>query len=286
MMRFGAGHGDASTEHGAAIRFALAYLLAAQGPDGQFVQISEPRAMYGHAMATWALCEAVGGRRSADPRVRLAAERGVWYLLAARNPGMAWRYTPKCGDNDTSVTFWAVGALASARAAGFQVPEECFDGARAFIKSVTDQSLRVGYHFPQTGKVFVPGVNEEYRHHEALSAAAMAARLMMGDARDEAMVVAVAFLATDPPAAAKETDVDYYYWHLGSLGLFLHDGPDSFNWSEWQDRLFRALREKRATDGSWEPNDRWGKVEEAGRVYATALNVLTLEVPRRAPAKK
>jgi len=287
MAWFGDGHGDASAAHGRSIQSALVYLLATQGADGLLAQPSEPKVIYGHAIATWALSEAVGDGRTADPRVRLAAQRAVDYLLAAQNPGMAWRYSSKCGDNDTSVTFWAVGALASARKAGFRVPDDSFAGARAFFGSVTDpELLRVGYTFPRTGKVFVPGVNEAYRHHEALSAAAAAARLMMGDARDDAMVSAMGFLVTDLPSAAKETDVDYYYWHLGSLALFLHDGAESFNWAEWENRLLPALRAKRAADGSWEPNDRWGKVDAAGRAYATALNVLTLEVPRRLPAKK
>jgi hypothetical protein len=281
---FGAGHGETSALYGRTVQSALAYLMAVQGQDGRFGQPDEARLMYGDAIATWALVEAVGGGRSLDPRVKLSGQQAVSYLIAAQNPGMGWRYSSKCGDNDSSVTFWAAGALASAKLAGFDVPAEVFDGARAWIRSVTDEkTLSVGYTAPRTGKVYVPGINEEYRHHETMSAAAMALRLLLGDARDEAMAAAVGMLAVDPPGATPVTDIDFYYWHLGTLSLYLHDGAGTATWMDWQGRLLEGLKPGRAADGSWEPNDRWAGVNpgNTGRAYATALNVLTLEVPSR-----
>jgi hypothetical protein len=228
------------------------------------------------------MVEAVDGKRCSDPRVRRAAEKSVAFLVSAQNPGKGWRYAPKPGDNDTSVTFWAGSALAAARRAGFKVPDEALDGARAWIREATDPvTMSVGYNARGTGKVFIPGVNEAYLHHQTMSAGAMAFRLLAGDARDEAMVSAIGFLATDPPSAATPEHQDYYYWHLGTLAYFLYEGAGSELWKEWHARLLEALRPARQEDGSWDPNDRWGKDEGAGRVYATAINALTLETAAR-----
>ena len=68
-----------------------------------------------------------------------------------------------------------------------------------------------------------------------------------------------------------------------ALALYQLDGPDGRHWRSWNEALKRALvptQSRRAdgcADGSWDPAvDRWGFA--GGRVYATAINVLTLEV--------
>jgi hypothetical protein len=53
-------------------------------------------------------------------------------------------------------------------------------------------------------------------------------------------------------------------------------------WKKWNEPMKNALvpNQKTAKDGcqngSWDPASRWG--EEGGRVWATAINSLTLEV--------
>jgi hypothetical protein len=42
--------------------------------------------------------------------------------------------------------------------------------------------------------------------------------------------------------------------------------------------LGRAQRQGGCGEGSWDPVDKWGS--EGGRVYATAINVLTLSLAR------
>jgi len=278
---FAAGHGENSPDYGGAVRKGLGFLLTCQTQTGEFAG-TELKPIYDNAIAGWALIEAVDGKRSADPRVRQAAEKAVAFLVSAQNPGKGWRYSSKCGDNDTSVTFWAASALATARRAGLKVPDEALAGAKAWVQAATDpETLAVGYNAPRTGKVYVPGVNETYQHHASMSAAGMALRLLAGDARDAAMVSAVGFLATDPPSAATVEQQDFYYWHLGTIALFLNVGAESPLWQDWNARLLKALKVSQQDDGSWTPNDRWAKIEEAGPVYATAINALTLETARR-----
>jgi hypothetical protein len=278
---FAAGHDENSPDYGGAIRKALGFLLTCQMQTGEFAG-TDLTPTYDNAIAAWALAEAVDGKRSGDPRIRQAAEKSVAFLVSAQNPGKGWRYSSKCGDNDTSVTFWAASALATARRAGMKVPDEALAGAKAWIGQVTDpETLAVGYNAPRTGKVYVPGVNDAYQHHPSMSAAGMALRLLAGDARDAAMVSAVGFLATDPPSAATVEQQDFYYWHLGTIALFLNVGAESPLWQDWNARLLKALKVSQQEDGSWTANDRWARIEEAGPVYATAINALTLETARR-----
>jgi len=91
----------------------------------------------------------------------------------------------------------------------------------------------------------------------------------------------------DPPMN-KPDWTDYYYWYYGSLALFQYDGPKGPYWKKWEAHLKDALIPHQKTgkdgcaNGSWTSEDeRWGF--EGGRVYATAINALTLEVWYRYP---
>ena len=68
-----------------------------------------------------------------------------------------------------------------------------------------------------------------------------------------------------------------YYWYYGSIAMFQLGGP---YWKAWNGALKNALipTQKRmgCNNGSWDPAGAWGGA--GGRVYATAINVLTLEV--------
>ena len=48
--------------------------------------------------------EAYGMTR--NPRYKKPAQNALDFIAMARNPYFAWRYAPRSGDNDTSVTGW------------------------------------------------------------------------------------------------------------------------------------------------------------------------------------
>ncbi len=95
-------------------------------------------------------------------------------------------------------------------------------------------------------------------------------------------------IVKDPPTwdetKAKEKTIDSYYWYYATLALFLYkDGAGAKYWKAWNESMKDALcnhqkiRKDGCADGSWDPAlDRWGFA--GGRVYMTAINVLTLEV--------
>jgi hypothetical protein len=112
-------------------------------------------------------------------------------------------------------------------------------------------------------------------------------RIFMQKRKSEPALGAVKLLVSDLPEW-KTNKIDFYYWYYATLALFQYDGPDGPMWKKWNEPMKNALvpNQKTAKDGcrngSWDPDaERWGS--EGGRVYAVALNALTLEVYYRYP---
>jgi hypothetical protein len=266
---------------GAVVRGAVQWLIARQDAEGAIGERGD-RHMYEHAIATLALCEAYG--LTATQLLHDPAQRAIDFLVAAQNPGRGWRYQARSGDNDTSVTGWAVMALKSAELSDFAFPRAAYDGALTWLGEATDagRSHEVGYTGRGTGKVFDPGSNERFDHHPSMTAVAVMSRIFIQKSRREPALGGVALLVNDLPEW-KPNRVDFYYWYYASLALFQYDGPQGALWKRWNEPMKEALvrNQRTAKDGcaggSWNPEeDRWG--HEGGRVYATAINALTLEV--------
>jgi hypothetical protein len=272
---------------GDVIRNGINWLRIHQTEEGCFGEPRGPKSMVNHALAALAMAEAYG--MTDTMAYKDSAQKGIDYILAAQNPDRAWRYTPRCGDNDTSVTSWCVLALKIADNDGLNVRRSAFLGARRWLDDVTDEKdFKAGYMAKGTGKNFVEGRNEDWAGHESMTAAGMFSRILIERSRQHPSIEggAALLLADLPDAASKK--VDYYYWYLGTLALFQYDGPAGKCWTKWngamKDALLPLQREKKdgCASGSWDPDiDRWGF--DGGRVYATALNVLTLETYYRYP---
>ncbi|HXX92963.1 MAG TPA: hypothetical protein VEN81_04975 [Planctomycetota bacterium] len=264
----------------------LKRLIEIQSPDGG-IGSGTRRFVYNHALATLALCEAYAITRTAG--LQEPARKAVDFLVAAQNPGRAWRYTPRCGDNDSSATGWAVMALRTAQFASLEVRRQVFDDALRWFEDVSEQDVygRVGYTFRGTGKVYAPGKNESFDDHPTLTGFALSARLSLGVRKGDLPSESAALVLADPP---KETpkEIDYHYWFHGAQAVYQFEGPGGEGWKRWNHALKKALvpTQKTAKDGcasgSWDPSvDRWGFA--GGRVYATAINALTLETYYRYP---
>jgi hypothetical protein len=76
----------------------------------------------------------------------------------------------------------------------------------------------------------------------------------------------------------QETGQSLYYWYYGTLALFHLGGTW---WEAWNPAMKELLLRLQRTDGhragSWDPDPSWIG-DSGGRVYATAIAVLTLEV--------
>jgi len=174
-------------------------------------------------------------------------------------------------------------ALASAELSELDVPaREAYAGARTWFDEATNATYnRVGYNARNTGKVFVPKKNEKFLHHESMTAISVMCRIFMAKDKKDPALGGVQLLVRDLPDWKPEA-VDFYYWYWASFALFQYDGPDGPLWKKWEAPMKNALVPNQKTaangcaQGSWNSEeDRWGF--EGGRVYAVALNTLTLE---------
>jgi hypothetical protein len=242
--------------------------------------------MYSQLIATLALIESYGLSRSVEDRDR--AERALGYCLRSQNPGKGWRYTAQCGENDSSVTAWGAQVLAAARATGIRVPEGAILGVIQWYDEVTEgASCRAGYIDRRIGKVVIPGVNEVYADHPSLTAAGVAARILLKKGRsDNAVHGGVEQVVADLPEwDRRSVKVDLYFWYMASLAIFQFDGPNGPYWSKWNAFFRKALLPHQNQDptkcrcGSWEPVDRWSS--EGGRIYVTSMAVLALRAAQR-----
>lgn len=270
-----------TTQHGRykeVVKRGMKYLVSIQSPDGCVgPKVADGHYMYNHAIATMALAEGYGMSKK-SPTLKRPAQKAVDFLLSAQNPYLGWRYGVRPGDNDTSITGWAVLALKAAKLSDLNVPPEGFAGAKNWIEKVTDDSFfKTGYtQKGDNGAREAEG--QRYQPTEAMTAAGLAAKMFMGSAATDPDVKAAATLLKNmPPKWDAESGNDFYYWYYGSLAMFQVGGD---YWKAWNVGLKGALVEtqRRGGDesGSWDPLSAWG--HSGGRVYATAINVLSLEV--------
>ena len=241
--------------------------------------------LYDHGLATLALCDLYLMTRV--PMLRTPCQKAINYVGRARNPYGAWRYdVPATGDNDTSVTGWMVFALSTAKDAGLKVDNEAFTGALTWFDEVTDTSTgRTGYD--RTGSVSsrIENVNDHFAPEkgEAMTAVALLCRFFLGQDPEATPIMSkqADLLAKLPPVWEPDAHgCDMYAWYYATYAMFQMGGR---HWKAWKKSLGPAIAESQRTDGhlegSWDPAGPWGY--SGGRVYATALMTLCLEVEQR-----
>ncbi len=114
---------------------------------------------------------------------------------------------------------------------------------------------------------------------EAITAAALHVGVAQGDRyeRHPPMVQGLALLLAKPPRwDEKAGTIDYYFWWHGTEAV---KAADDARWVAWRAAVWTALlphgrRDGHATGSCDATPDPWG--DNGGRVYATAINALTL----------
>ena len=282
----GSGYSDQGTaeqnRYARTVRIGLKYLLEVQDAEGCFGARASQHYIYNHAMATLAMCEAY--RLTRNPRYQKPAKLGVDFIQRARNPYLAWRYGPRGGENDTSVTGWCVRALASAVQAGFEVDPGNFLGAKAWIEKMTDPDFgSIGYNMPGGSAARPEGLQDKFppERSQSMTASGVLTRLLVSrqDKAEAILQKGIQLIVALPPAWNEDNgSIDMYYWFHGALALREVGGEQ---WYRWRDRLAAALVSSQhrpgsgARTGSWDPAGPWGP--DGGRVYSTALMTMSLQ---------
>jgi hypothetical protein len=246
------------------VEAGLRYLIVVQKGDGQL-----PGGMYAHAIATMALCEALG--MSGDKSLlQLPAQKAINYIIQAQGADGGWRYQPRAAGGDTSVVGWQVQALQSAKLCKeLVVDRRALEGARKYLDKVAIGSnrARYGYTGPNGGSLSMTAVGLLCRYY------------LDGWGRNNpGMAAGVEALLKGKPATGGGMDIYYYYYATQVVHFF--EGPE---WhKDWnppmRDRMIAAqVAEGKPNAGSWDP-DPSSTAKVTGRMGQTCLTLLTLEV--------
>jgi hypothetical protein len=275
---YGASHRHGEFKH--TVNKARRWLLRSQRSDGSvgFVEGGVHGGMYNHAIATMALAELYAVTR--DFTLKRPAQKAVDFCLKAQNSNLGWRYQVKGGRNDTSVTGWMVLALKAAKVAGLSVPAEAFAGAKRWFDRATTSRGEAGYITPGGGSSMLNENDGKFDPLPVMTSVSVVCRVFTGErTTSEAVRKGSKILAADLPSWAPRK-MNYYYWYYGTYAMYQVDGP---RWKSWEKAMLSALvpnqRSGGCEDGSWDPVGEWCRA--GGRVYATAINCLTLEIHYR-----
>ena len=266
MSFLASGHVPGDGKYGQDVRRGIDYIVAAFPEDGYVGRVDNSR-MYGQGIITMTLAEAYGVER--DParreKLRKVLEKAAKVILEAQKVQKApeqaggWRYEPGSGDSDLSLSGWNALALRACNNIGLAVPREAIDRAAAFV-------LRC-YRADRKGFSYQPGQEP----NPAMTGVGILNLCLMDAAGRKEVADASEYLAAN--RINEDSRFCYYNFYYTTHAAF------QIGKSTWQ-KVWTANSEKLLTmqhdDGGW-PQSR--DTQEPGRMYATAMAVLTLSAP-------
>jgi hypothetical protein len=240
----------------ASVARGLDMLVAAADDDG-LIAGQEQAAhgpMYGHAYATLALAEMFGETRR-DDEIAGILVRSRDLIERTQNDDGGWRYQPRKGDADASVTAAMVIALRGLNDAGFTVSQPCLDRAVAYLERL--QNDDGGFRY-----LAAPG-----RAAAPRSAAALVALLVV-DGKGPVIDRGFAWLA-DHPITLESADGYAMYGFAHAATAHWLRGPEA--WAAWQAAPVAALLAAQRPDGSW--------ADPSCAEYGTSAALTVLQMP-------
>jgi hypothetical protein len=261
----GAGHTPLDGAHRRVVDRGIRALVSMMEPTrngGSFIDGGD---MYSHGIASMALCEAYA--MTGDESLRLPAQAALNFICYAQDPdGGGWRYKPR-QRGDTSVMGWQVGALKSGYLADLAVPPIVPAKANYFLDSVQLDGGEA-YIYERERPEFRP----------ATTAIGLLCRMYLGVERDnEILGRGVERLTKLGPSKT-----DAYFNYYATQVVFQFTSGQGDLWKKWnlamRDMLVGAQLAEGEAAGSWAPGNGDHGRAKGGRLYATALNCMTLEV--------
>lgn len=220
------------------------------------------------SLATIALCEAYAISR--DKKVRPHAQSAVKFLIDTQDPGSGgWRNSEKDG-LELSATVWAIMALRAAQMANLPVKARQLEAADNFVRlcAAGPEDRLESQYARGPGRDAEPG----------LTAAALLARLGLGWDREQPQLLAGReYLMVTLPPVGRAPLGDLMFFHFATQVLQQFEGVEFDTWNgRLREHLIRTQNTKGDLAGSWDPQGT-EDVERGGRMYATALSLLTLQ---------
>ena len=276
------------TKEGEGVRRGIDFLVRAdrQTADGYYGAKDGSR-MYGHGITTLALTEmlGMGVDRAQEKLIRDRTQKAIELILRSQKAKKydrkfdgGWRYQPDSGDSDLSATVWQLMALRSAKNAGLTVPKEAIDGAVAYLKrsyfsnrNAEGQPLDL-----KSACAYMPGNGPEY----ATAAAGLLSLQVCGEYEAPEVIGSAEWLrektAPNPVTRARKLDYNNQWFFYGTYyyaqGMQKRGGEYAREAREFTEQTLLA---RQNAEGSWVGNN---QELGAGRVYTTALAILSLSV--------
>jgi hypothetical protein len=221
--------------------------------------------MYSHGIAAIALCEAYAMTHDKD--LEPFAQQAIDFIVNAQDKrGGGWRYVPGI-PGDTTVTGWQIMALKSGQMGYLRVPYETIQHAGHFLDSVQLESgARYGY---------VPALKE--RRELTTTSVGLLCRMYTGWPKNHpALQKGVRHLAKEGPSMlGRNANMYYNYYATQIMHQFGGDPWELWN-SQMRDFLVRTQVGEGHESGSWYFDG--GQAKPGGRLYVTAVAIMTLEV--------
>jgi hypothetical protein len=242
---------------------AVRWLIEHQKENGDLLGPGDGQHLYSHGIAAIALCEAYGMSR--DEELKEPARKSLDFIVSAQHKASGgWRYTPNTSA-DTSVVGWQMMALKSGEMAGLSIAPPVYANVDRWLKKVEGKQ-GVSGTFGYVNRSASP----------AMTAEGLLSLQFMGTDRNSPRMRGGAdyLLKNLPERSQKRTS---YYWYYGTQVMYHMQGK---YWKAWNESLRDMLVETQITTGqhagTWHPRDNWES--RGGRVYATSLKLLMLEV--------
>ncbi|HVA49068.1 MAG TPA: prenyltransferase/squalene oxidase repeat-containing protein [Pirellulales bacterium] len=260
----GAGHTHKQGKFKDNVRLGLYWLASNMKVTANGGAMVDSGAMYGHGIASIALCEAYA--MTQDKQLAPPAQASLNFIMYAQDPvGGGWRYQPREA-GDTSVAGWQIMALKSGYLGFLEVDKrKCIPGAMKFLDSVqADGGTFYGYNKPGNGP--------------ATTAIGLLCRMYMGWPHEKPeLEKGVKYLAGIGPQTG-----NMYFSYYATQVLHQYDGPDGDIWTGWNTKMRDSLVASQAMakheTGSWMFTGADHGFEQGGRLYCTALATMTLEI--------
>ena len=267
MLAFmGRGHIPGRGKYREVLQKAKEYTLGRQNSDGLFVpeRAAGSGPMYQQALTTLAMAEMYGV--DPDDDLEEALRDAVQLIVRSQSRRGGWRYQPRPGDADLSVTVMQIVALRAANNAAIPVPDHTIEDALSYVRSCARPDGGFGYQGPN--------------RTPPMSAAGVVSLQLLGHYDDPRIEPTLDYLSNVPVRWGNAGGVSwYYYFHYYAMQANYQAGGQY--WDDWHPRVRRMLLQEQRNDGSWHvpPGTSEGEgTVGVNRVYYTSMATLILEV--------
>lgn len=266
LALMGRGHSPGRGPYRSVLERGRRFMLSHQRDDGLF---ASPRPshgpMYEHALVTLATAEMYG--MDPHPEVENKLRKAVDTIVQSQSSTGGWRYQPRPGDQDLSVTVMQIVALRAAQNCEIKVPEQTLEKAVEYVKSCYFREGGFGY---QRG----------HQRNPQMTAAGILSLQLLGMPKDPTIGTSLDFLSS-MPVEWKRNDTEYFfYFHYYAMQAQYQAGGK--HWNAWHPRVREMFLDHQNDDGSWSCPDNTAESNPAvvgpNRVYWTAMSSLVLEV--------